>query len=130
MKDASLVFRRHQRLLTGADFKHVFQNSQRSKDSLFMVCAHFHQRNQARLGLAISKRHARLAVQRNRLKRHARETFRRMQHELPKADFVIVNHPAATSASDDHIIASLQQHFQRLSVPRGRRRTGPTTTKH
>jgi ribonuclease P protein component len=44
----------------------------------------------ARLGLAISKKCARRSVDRNRLKRIARESFRLSQLDLPGVDVIIL----------------------------------------
>ena len=82
--------------------------------------AHYSKQAQPRLGLAISKRNARLAVQRNRLKRHAREVFRRLSPELAIADYVVVNQPAAANAPSAAIIDSLTRHFRALSVKKAR----------
>jgi ribonuclease P protein component len=43
----------------------------------------------ARLGLIIGKRQAKRAVERNRIKRALRETFRSHQHALPAFDVVV-----------------------------------------
>ncbi len=44
----------------------------------------------ARLGMAISRRHARTAVERNRIKRLVRESFRRRRAALPPLDIVVM----------------------------------------
>ncbi len=43
-----------------------------------------------RIGLAVSRRVSKKAVQRNRLKRIVRESFRRHQHELGAIDYVVI----------------------------------------
>ncbi len=43
----------------------------------------------ARLGLIVAKKLCPRAVDRNRIRRLAREQFRRMQHELPAWDWVV-----------------------------------------
>jgi ribonuclease P protein component len=43
-----------------------------------------------RLGLAIAKKRVKLAVQRNRIKRVVRESFRLNQHDLPPIDMVVM----------------------------------------
>ncbi len=43
----------------------------------------------ARLGLVISKRALRRSVDRNRVRRWARDTFRLRQHSLPASDIVL-----------------------------------------
>ena len=47
---------------------------------------------QARLGLVMAKRHARLASTRNALKRVVREAFRAQRLTLPAADYVVRLH--------------------------------------
>ncbi len=44
----------------------------------------------ARLGLIVSKRTAKLAVQRNYMRRVLRELFRLNRHQLPAVDLVIL----------------------------------------
>ncbi|HEY9572699.1 MAG TPA: ribonuclease P protein component [Pusillimonas sp.] len=48
--------------------------------------------SRARLGLIVAKRFAAKAVTRNTIKRVIRETFRKMQHELPRRDLVFRLH--------------------------------------
>lgn len=44
----------------------------------------------ARIGVTISKKRAKTAVQRNRIKRRVRETFRLKQHKIPAFDVVVI----------------------------------------
>lgn len=112
------TFRRQQRILSSSDFSRALRRSRRSQDALFTVCAHYRDRKPPRLGLAMSKRAARHAVARNRLKRHIRELFRHLQHDLAGADYVVLNKPAAARASASELRASLEQHFRRLGQKR------------
>lgn len=62
----------------------------------------------ARLGLVISKRALRRAVDRNGVRRWARDAFRLRQHALPAADIVLRLHGAVLARADvdaafDHI---------------------------
>lgn len=43
-----------------------------------------------RIGVTVSKKRARRAVDRNRIKRQIRETFRLRQHKIPAFDIVII----------------------------------------
>jgi ribonuclease P protein component len=52
----------------------------------------------ARLGLAVSRKHARLAVTRSRLKRLIRESFRTHRPALADRDVVVLPRVAAVSA--------------------------------
>ncbi len=71
-------------------------------------------RETARLGLAIAKKHVRRAVGRNRIKRLARESFRRQQDTLKGLDIVVLAKPGIEKADNPTLFASLQQHWKRL----------------
>lgn len=72
-----------------------------------------------RLGLAISKKHCKLASRRNRIKRLVRESFRNNKTRLSGLDIVVINHPAATAAANDEITSCLQKHWQQCSRRKG-----------
>jgi ribonuclease P protein component len=67
-----------------------------------------------RLGLAISSRVARDAVDRNRIKRLARESFRRHRAALPNADIVILARAGAADARSADLRAMLERLWQRI----------------
>jgi ribonuclease P protein component len=106
-------FTPEQRLHTAAEFGRVFADPARSTDRFFTVLARPGGRAVARLGLTISRRVAKRAVDRNRLKRLARETFR-VQRHLPSWDFVVLAKPGAAAAEQGALRASLEHHFVRL----------------
>mgnify|MGYP001820251278 CR=1 FL=1 len=70
--------------------------------------------DQPRLGLAIGKKHCRLATARNRLKRVIRESFRQHRETIGGLDIVVLNQPAAASASNQALGDSLEQHWRRM----------------
>jgi ribonuclease P protein component len=72
----------------------------------------------ARLGLAISKKHCRGAVGRNRLKRLIRESFRMNRGDLRGLDIIVLNQAAATRASNKALFDSLNEHWQRCRSAR------------
>ena len=114
-------FGKGQRLRTPADFARVFADSQRSADAYFTVLGRVNSLTAPRLGLAISRRAARRAVQRNKLKRLAREAFR-CRHDLPDWDFVVMAKPEAAKTDTASLRRSLDRHFERLT-----RRAGTAT---
>lgn len=103
-----------QRLHSPAEFGRVFAEPIRSSDRYFTVLARSSGRSIARLGLTVSRRSAKRAVDRNRLKRLARESFRQ-QGALPAWDFVILARAGAAHAERRALRASLDRHFEQLA---------------
>ncbi|HUQ51417.1 MAG TPA: ribonuclease P protein component [Gammaproteobacteria bacterium] len=103
-----------QRLHSAAEFGRVFAEPARSSDRFFTVLARSSGRTLARLGLTVSRRAARRAVDRNKLKRLARESFRH-QRALPPWDFVVLARPGADKAERQALRASLDRHFEQLT---------------
>ena len=102
-----------QRLHTPAEFGRVFAEPARSSDRFFTVLARPTGRSAARLGLTVSRRAAKRAVDRNKLKRLARESFRH-QTSLPPWDFVVLARAGADRAERRALRASLDRHFEQL----------------
>ena len=83
-------FNRESRLLTPGDFQTVFKNASRYSSKHFTILITANSSGNNRLGLAIAKKRVKLAVQRNRIKRLVRESFRLNQHDLPSIDIVVM----------------------------------------
>ena len=103
-------FARQKRLLKPGDFKTVFDEAVRSGDALLTVFARPNSLGVARLGLAISKKHLKLAVDRNRVKRLIRESFRRHQTRLQGLDIVVM----ARAGIKTEFLQNLPRHWQRV----------------
>jgi ribonuclease P protein component len=69
----------------------------------------------ARLGLAISKKRVRRAVDRNRLKRLARDVFRRHRAALAGLDVVVMARATAVAEDNRTLCDALLRHFLRLA---------------
>jgi ribonuclease P protein component len=80
---------RDARLVDKADFDRVFADNQRARTDYVMVMARPNQAGHARLGMIVAKRLLARAVDRNRVKRCVRESFRLVLPELPACDFVV-----------------------------------------
>jgi ribonuclease P protein component len=120
---SSWRFTRADRLLDAGSFESVFKKPTRSRDALFTVLSRPSGGEGARLGLAISRKNCRLAVQRNRLKRLVRESFRSHKAVLCGLDIVVMCQPAAGRASNGRVFDSLAAHWQKAAAAK-RTRTG------
>lgn len=109
-----LAFSRDRRLRSPEDFRRVLKAGRRRSDGLFTLIALPGVGTTARLGLAISRKVSRSAVERNRIKRLVRESFRHRRQTLAPLDIVVMARPAAASADNDLIFRSLQRLFDRI----------------
>lgn len=69
----------------------------------------------ARLGMAIAKKRAKRAVDRNRLKRLVRESFRGHRQQLGNIDVVVMNRDSAAAASPAELHKSLERLWQQIA---------------
>lgn len=108
-------FGRYSRLLAAKDYARVFENPIRSSDNYFTVLACKRDVGVARLGLAVSKKNAKLAVERNRIKRLTRESFRAHKSELEGLDIVVMNRRQTAQQDNRTLVQSLSRHWQKLA---------------
>ena len=114
------------RLRASAEYQAVFKGARRLSSPQLKL--HAHVRADAtvpRLGVAVSKKVDKRAVGRNRIKRVARETFRRERHQLPPGDYVLIAQPGASALSSDELRA---QWLQLLERARSLKPTPPAGT--
>jgi ribonuclease P protein component len=104
-------FSRNKRLLVPKQFKAVFDSpTGKVPGKHLLILAKDNQLDHPRLGLVIGKKSVKLSVQRNRIKRVIRESFRQHQVSLAGWDVVIV----ARKGLGDIENAELHQHFAKL----------------
>lgn len=97
-------FSKKSRLLCAADFSPVFQRPDaRVSNRHILILARNSEHSLARLGTVVSRKNARLAVQRNRIKRIFRESFRVRQHEFATIDMVMLARPGLHSLSKEEV---------------------------
>ena len=107
-------FQKRFRLTLATEFERVFGENHRSVDGLFTVLYRRNGLGYPRLGLAIAKRQVRLAVDRNRLKRLIRESFRGAKQQLSDLDIVIMARHEAGTSDNAVIYASLAGHWRSM----------------
>lgn len=110
-------FPRGLRLVKPAEFQRIFRAADcKSVDDNLALLACNNDVAHPRLGLAITKRVVRKAVDRNRIKRLVRESFRRHQTELGGLDVVVLSRDGAAKSSNEELVKSLDKHWQRLAI--------------
>ena len=107
-------FTRAHRILAKPQFDKVFQEGRKHGDSFFLVVVKANKLADPRLGLAVSARSVGNAVNRNRIKRIIRDSFRLCRDQLPVSDIVISTRHAARDATNQELRKSLEQHWARL----------------
>lgn len=112
---ASARFPREFRLTRKAQFDRVFARASRSRENAFTILARHNDLDHGRLGLAISRKAARRAVWRHRIKRVVRESFRLSDIHRQPLDLVVMARPAATAMSNDDLRLELGRHWRRLA---------------
>lgn len=95
-------------------FQRVFKRGVRTRSPAFTVLARRNDVGYGRLGLAIARKHLRKAVDRNRVKRHARESFRKRQLELRGIDIVVTGRTDLARLTTKDIDAMLETHWTEI----------------
>lgn len=109
-------FPRRARLLKPGEFKHTFEGGRRASVG-FLTAVHTDSATaEPRLGLAIAKKNVPQAVDRNRLKRAIRESFRHHRHLLPPADIVVMVRPGSDKSSPQQLRQLLERLWTRIAA--------------
>ena len=101
MPQVAASFGRQYRLLNGAQYRQVFSQRQSVHGKYFSVHVAGNSLGHARLGLTVSRKVSKRAVQRNRIKRQVRESFRLNRGEMESIDFVTVAKPGCADQNND-----------------------------
>ena len=119
MATQQFSFSRLYRLCSPAEFRRVFQQATRSGDHFFTVLWRENGNSTARIGFAIAKKQISLAVDRNRVRRLARESFRHQRENFPGIDIVLLAKAAAGKASNEQLLKSLEKHWLKIHQATG-----------
>ncbi|MCX7553166.1 ribonuclease P protein component [Marinicella sp. S1101] len=102
-------FPKGKRLLTRLDYSRVFSKSKRIHNRAFTLLIHFNDNTtSSKMGMVVSKKVHKTAVQRNRIKRLIRESFRTKQN-LNTAEYVIMAKPGSARYTNTELLAFLNQ---------------------
>jgi ribonuclease P protein component len=124
---------RDARLRRPGDFAALRTSSGRAGGRCFHMRFRENEFGHARLGLAISKRVSKRAVERNRIKRLLRESFRRVRHQLPAVDMMVMAREQAAGVPGPQLLTELDGLWKKLLASQTAssgplKRAGDTTT--
>ena len=105
---------REARIRRAGDFAAMRNASGRLGGRCFSVRYRDNELGQARLGLAISKRVSKRAVERNRIKRLVRESFRRIRTQLPAVDLLVMARDQANGLPGPELLAEIDFLWNKL----------------
>ncbi|MCQ4322315.1 ribonuclease P protein component [Stutzerimonas stutzeri] len=109
-------FSREKRLLIPSQFKAVFDSpSGKLPGRNVLLLVRENQLPHPRIGLVIGKKSVKLSVERNRIKRQLRETFRLHQMELTGWDIVVIARKGLAELDDAELAKQFAKLWRRLS---------------
>ncbi|HPA01833.1 MAG TPA: ribonuclease P protein component [Chiayiivirga sp.] len=114
-------FPRSARVLTAAEFTRAFAAGRKANGRLFR-CIFLAQQEEhgdsssARLGMAISRKVDKRAVERNRIRRLIREWFRHRNAHWPAGSLIVTGRPEASGVSADQLHADLDAIARKLGL--------------
>ena len=115
MSREPLTFPAPRRLRHKSDFDAARARGRRFGNGFFAVTVISNDKTGPRLGLAVALRVTRTAVERNRIRRIIRESFRRHQHALPPVDMVVSARARAHGAPGPELQRSLAALWRQVS---------------
>lgn len=115
MPSRAFTFRKTLRLLNASDYQSVFDDAPfRASHKNILILARPGKSDTPRLGLVIAKKNIRFAVQRNRIKRIARETFRLQQDKLAGIDAIVLARRELDQLDNTALHKLFNQQWQRI----------------
>ncbi len=111
MNVAGAGFPRTRRLLQSTEFEYVFADPCKAGEACLTVLSRPNDLAYPRLGLIVSKRSAKKAVVRNRIKRHAREAFRHLQNRLGGVDLIVISRARLADRSRSALAGLLSKYL-------------------
>jgi len=103
------------RLREKREFDRLYREGRRSSDNYFLALTCNNVLTHARLGISVPARAVGNAVNRNRIKRIIRESFRVNVHRIPSIDVVVNARSSAKAAANAVLVRSLEGLWDKLA---------------
>jgi ribonuclease P protein component len=113
------TFPRDLRLTEAKQYQRVFAGSSRFGNRYITVLAKENQLEHPRLGMAIAKKCAKRAVDRNRIKRITRESFRLNSSTLPAVDIIVMCRPIILDLDNPAVFQQIEKQWHYIRKKMG-----------
>ena len=107
-------FSKYQRVLKNREYREIYNSSQRGGSAHFNYHILVYRQQRSRIGITVSKKVSKNAVDRNRIKRQVKEFYRLHQDQLTVGAVVITAKPSCGRANDIDRYASLEHLWQKV----------------
>jgi ribonuclease P protein component len=114
-QSAEFGFPRQCRLLTAKHYQQAFSNPKRVSCPELLILFKPNDCQHSRLGMAIAKKQIKRAVDRNRVKRIIRETYRLNQQRLPNLDLVVLARKSILAMDNQQFQGKLLRLFEQVA---------------
>ncbi|WP_415926374.1 ribonuclease P protein component [Ningiella sp. W23] len=101
-------------MLAPSQFSFVFSKAIPAGSPTITILARFNDCGRARLGITVPKKKVKLAVQRNRIKRCIRESFRLNAHAFPNIDIIVIAKHGVADLSNAALHKQLSSLWKRM----------------
>ena len=105
-------FSRAMKINSPRDYSRVFRKCQQTGGGGLTVLTAKNKVGHPRLGLAVAKKHLKLAIHRNQLKRIIRESFRQNQVAFADVDIIVLSRSGVEKYDSTQIWTALEKHWK------------------
>lgn len=111
----TFAFANENRITKSQTFRDLSQSPQKWVSPYFVVLCRPSQTQSARIGITVSRKCSKKAVERNRIKRLIRESFRLNKAKIPLFDMVVIARVQAATADNQVLLKDLETVWGKLT---------------